>query len=254
MCVRPRTPEPNVPDQSSQPTKEEKPFPWLLFSVNIGLALVAGGVFWLLFLRDTGTKPVVKDPDDKAEHIDPRLVPPVLGGVGETGLPMFIYKPLTGLIDDPVEFEGKFSICPPRGFARIEESKWKTKEHTSEDGSAEVLAMFGLESEKGAIFVRRLGDPKDGNGIRALIGRMQKAMMDPGTETKTTTEEFELGGTVVISYSNLKPPVALSSYYFLTADGGAYNVDFLIALDLLDSQMASALLSSVSTGKLLLQK
>lgn len=243
-----------MPEQSSQPVKEDKPFPWVLFSVNIALALVAGGVFWLLFLRDPGTKPIVKDPDDKAGQKDPRLVPPVLGGVGETGLPMFIYKPLSGMIEDPVEFDAKFSICPPRGFARIEESKWKTKEHISEDGTTEVLAMFGLESEKGAMFVRRLGDPKDGNGIRALIGRLQKAMVDPDTEAKSTTEEFELGGTVVISYSNLQPPVALSSYYFLTADGGAYNVDFLIALDLLDSQMASALLSSVSTGKLLIQQ
>jgi len=236
-------------DSSNSPTTAAtKSFPWLIVLLNLVLAVGAGSLFWVLFMRDPAPSPT-PEPAPPVQNVGRTSIAPVLGEKGDSGLPKMVYPAQEALLGERVTFKQGFSVCPP--------VDWKPFEPPTPDSApkadgkqASNVAAFANPSTRGAMYVRHYPKPEMEGGFQAYLKDHERRLKGEDGSISVVREDFEHGGTIVASFVMMVQDVTIIQYFFLSADGGAIGLDFATSTADLTQPVASAILSSVASARI----
>jgi len=235
--------EPSQSNTSSASATEPK-FPWVRLTLTLVAAVLCGTAYWYLFIRERPA-PAPKPPTQQSDVVADLV--PVQGEKGDTGLPTFGFQPIPEFLGPRIEFDGGFSFSPPYGWSASPEHEWKRPDLDSKDGKLRTIGVFKLDIEGGAIFVRRYDPPTEQGGIQAVISRHEKFLGGETGENLVTRNDFEHGGTIAVGIQSKSSTITWASYFFLTPDGGAFNLDYILDNQRIDATSASMILSSIGS-------
>lgn len=223
----------------SDPARDR--FPVIKFGLLLAGVLGGCAFYWALFMRDPPPPPSPGAPPDRVP--DAHSVLP-LGDVGATGLHKLSYPLDRERVGTFVPLVRGYEIAPPIDWIDATESARARAEHSD---ALPLLWAFKPPTDDGAMMARHVPKPPDGRTFLDLVDATERAMRGAQKTNHVTRVAFEHAGCAVHRVSTSSPGLYSVTYFVLLGEGGAFQIDYLIAASRLDEALGAALLSSFAS-------